>query len=187
LSYLTGFDENHTHISHLTKSQRPMRLKFVLICAVSLLLGLTALSLGQTPVPSIKPPAVKLPKGEDAWAVHVVRMGGLTSKSGSDVMITSENKITCDTTPDVRCNSSLPEGVFRMLADLIRKSQFPTIKDKPKNSIECYDCNITAITLARREPNGKEHTYSGNWQASTTGTVSPDLIKIAQKILDLIP
>jgi len=161
-----------------------MTSRIVLVSSISFLLGSSAFRVGQIVAPSIGTPSVNLPKGQNAWAVHVVRVGGLTGDGSGDIKITSENKVTCGD-PDAHCKGALMPSDFRLLSELILSSQFAKTKKQSSESLPCFDCFTTAITVRRREAKNKDRSYSGKWESSTTGTVPPDLIRIAQKVLAL--
>ena len=130
------------------------------------------------------PPAVDLPKGEDAWAVRVVRPGGLNADTFRDITIKSTGKVTFDSGQGKRETTLAPDAL-RMLRQVVLSAQFPKVALPGDDPAGCYDCYMTAITVRRREPKGKDRTYSAAWVPTTVGNVPEDSVNILRLVLSL--
>jgi len=131
-----------------------------------------------------EPPAVELPKGDHAWAVRVVRSGGLDGDSFQDITIKSTGQLTIDMGQGKREITISPDAL-KMLGPLVQSSKFPKRILPSYDPAGCYDCSSTAITVRRREPKGKDRTYSAAWVPTTVGTVSEDFVSIVRQVLGL--
>ena len=179
---------NETHQFRSSQSQGSVNFRYFLVAAILLIPAVSYSVTGsaQFPAAPIEKPGVDLPKGRRAWAVHVIRIGGLTGDNDIDVTITSENKVTCSI-PEDKCRSQLAMKELDAVAEAILTSQFskPDKNKKSSNTFMCHDCSMTAIKVSRRDEKGKESSFSGQWQSTSTASVSPDLIRIAGMILQL--
>jgi len=134
--------------------------------------------------PTPGPPQVELPKGNGAWALRVVRTGGFTGDSFMDITIISTGHVIFDSGQGQR-ESTLSPDVLKMLGPAVLSAKFPQIPNPGNDSGGCYDCYTTVMTVRRREPKGKERTYSATWVPTTVGSVPEDFVSISRLALGL--
>jgi hypothetical protein len=151
-----------------------------------LILAFSVLGSAQNSITSATsdPPPVKLPKGEDAWAVHVVRSGGLTAVTFKDITIKSTGQMTIDSGQGKR-ETTVSPAALKMLGQAVLSAKFPKMPNASDDPAGCYDCYTTAMTVRRREPKGKDRTYSGVWVPTTVGSVPEDFVSIVQLVLQI--
>ena len=156
------------------------------IFSLLLVVALPLSGVAQNVAPGAKaePPAVDLPKDDNAWAVRVVRSGGLDGDSFQDITIKSTGKLTVDAGQGMT-EITLSPDALKMLAALVQSSKFSKRILPSNNPAGCYDCSSTAVTFRRREPKGKDRTYSAAWVPTTVGTVSEDFVSIVRQVLGL--
>jgi hypothetical protein len=162
-----------------------MRYTTVVFSAL-LLLVLSALGLGQSASPSAKPepPTLDLPKGDNAWALRVVRSGGLNADTFLDVTIKSTGQLTIDSGQGKR-ESTISTNMLMMLGPVVLSAKFPKVASPGAVPAGCFDCYTTVITVRRREPKGKERTYSAAWVPTAVGSVSEEFVSISRLALGL--
>jgi len=160
--------------------------KTSLIASVFLVLTLSVLGSAQNASSSAKsePPPVDLPKGGNAWAVHVVRFGGLNADTLRDITIKSTGQMTIDSGQGKRETMVSPDAL-RMLGEAILSAKFPQLANAGDDPAGCYDCYMTAMTVRRREPKGKDKRYSATWIPTTVRSVPEDFVTILRLVLSL--
>lgn len=160
-----------------------MRYK-TMVCAVLLAVIFSASVSGQTPadLPGPTPLSVDLPKGDNAWAVRVVRSGGLVAGASLDITITFKGEVTIDSGGDKR-QVKLNAVELKALSPLVMTPK--VFMTESQLDYGCLDCFVTIITVRRREPDGKDRKYSGFWVPTTAGLPSPELVQIAAAILSI--
>jgi len=154
------------------------------VSSVFLTVFLVATAVAQNAVSSGKPepPAVDLPKGDNAWAVRLVRSGGLSGNSLRDITISSTGEVAIDSGREKR-QSSLAPDILKTLGELILTPKDFNAQTEAGGG--CFDCYITSITIRRRETNGKDRKYSASWGSATAGKAPPYFAQIAALILNI--
>jgi hypothetical protein len=157
------------------------------------ILAFSVLGCAQNSLSSTKtdPHKVELPEGQDAWAVRVIRSGGLSGETFRDITVQSTGQLTIDTrdgkqeitiSPDAL--STISPDALRMLSQMVLSAKFAKSSNRGHDTAGCYDCYTTALTVRRRERNGKERTHSGVWVPTTVGSVPEDFVNIVQMVLE---
>src|SRR5215510_9225519 len=113
------------------------------LCAVFALL-LTTFDVGvyfaqETPT-ALKPAPFEVPDGDAAWAVRVIRTGGL-HPSTIDISVTSAGEVTCGTSSNSNCKRTLDPKALEPIASLVLAKTMP--KTKSQVSASCRDCVVT--------------------------------------------
>ena len=111
-------------------------------------------------------------------------IGGLDGDSFQDITIKSTGQMTVDAGQGMT-EITLSPDALKMLAALVQSSKFSKRILPSNNPAGCYDCSSTAVTVRRREPKGKDRTYSAAWVPTTVGTVSEDFVSIVRQVLGL--
>jgi hypothetical protein len=160
--------------------------KTTLVCSAFLVLVFSVLGCAQNSLSSSKadPPKVDLPEGQEAWAVRVIRSGGLSGETFRDITIDSAGQLTVDTR-DGRQETTLSPDALRMLGQLVLSAKFSKWTNHSNDPAGCYDCYTTALTVRRRERKAKDRTYSGVWVPTTAGSVPEDFVSIVQMVLQI--
>jgi len=151
-------------------------------CAVLLSVVFSMSGSGQNPdaAPNPAPPSVDLPKGNNTWAVRVIRSGGLVGDNSLDMTITSEGEVTIASGSGSRKMKLVAEEL-KALRSLVMNTK--TFKTESQVDYGCLDCYLTALTVRRREPDGKDQKYSAFWNPTTASLPSPELVQIAATTL----
>lgn len=159
-----------------------MRYK-AMVFAVLLGIVFSVSASGQTPAPPGPAPlSVDLPTGDHAWAVRVVRSGGLVGGLFLDITIRFDGEVTIDSGSGKR-NVKLAANELNALSPLVMTPG--VFLTESQLDYGCSDCYVTAITVRRREPDGKDRKYSGFWSPTTAALPSPELVQIAATILSI--
>lgn len=124
----------------------------------------------------LKPASVEVPKGEGAWAVRVMQMGGVAGQS-VDIAVTSVGDLKCLPAGDASCAKVNSGEVLKSVASLID----PKLLRKSKSALgdSCRDCIVTSITIGTRDEKGKIDTYFAYWDDLTAAKAPFQLVRIA--------
>jgi hypothetical protein len=157
-----------------------------LVSSAFFVLAFCVLDSDQNASTSTKPesPSVDLPKGEDAWAVRVVRSGGLNADTFRDITIKSTGQLTIDWGQGKQ-EATLSPDALKTLGPLVLSAGFPQMANTGIHPGGCNDCYTTAITVRRRERKGKERTYSAAWAPVTVGSTPENYVSISRLVLGL--
>jgi hypothetical protein len=156
------------------------------IYSAFLILAFSVLGCAQNSLSSsmADPPKVDLPEGQDAWAVRVIRSGGLTGETFRDITINSTGQLTIDSKQGKQ-EILISSDDLMKLGHMVLSGKFSKWTDRGHDAAGCYDCYTTALTVRRRERKGKERTYSGTWVPTTVGSVPEDFVSIVQQVLQI--
>ena len=129
----------------------------------------------------LKAASIDVPKGASAWAVHIIRTGGLTG-SPLDISITSEGGVKC-ASPDSKCPKSISGTDLQALTALVD----PKVLRNSKSSLSdlCRDCFVTRITVGHRDDKGKVRTYFAYFDDVTAAKAPFQLVRIATTVAAL--
>ena len=128
----------------------------------------------------LQPARLELPKGNGAWAVRVIRSGGLATESSSDLTVSSLGELTC--LPKADCSRRLTSDQIQAISVLATKRMSDS--DSTIN-LACSHCFITGITLHHRDLNGKVRKYFAHWNYLTSSRVSQELVQLAKTIIQI--
>jgi hypothetical protein len=125
----------------------------------------------------LKAASLEVPKGEAAWAMRLIRTGGLAGRA-LDVSITSAGEVKC-VPADNNC-PSISQTDLQALAALVD----PKLLRNSKSSLSdgCRDCAVSRITVAQRDPKGKVQTYFAYFDDVTAAKAPFQMVRIALSV-----
>jgi hypothetical protein len=155
--------------------------------ACVLLLVLTAIPVAvhgsQEASAALKPAPLELPDGNTAWAVRVIRTGGIAG-STLDIAVTSNGDVTCVQPANKTCSRTVDSSALQPVASIMTAKEMPKFKSAISKS--CRDCLITRITIRRREADGRKvQTYFAYWDDTTAVKAPFDFVRLATQLISL--
>lgn len=164
-----------------------------MLCSLAVLIALAPFQLAQDPpdkgvvatklaeaASPLKAAGVEVPKGESAWAMRLIRTGGVAGRA-LDIAVTSSGEVKC-MPADGMC-PSLSAKDLQALAALVD----PKLLRNSKSSLSdgCRDCMVSRITVARRDDKGKVQTYFAYFDDVTAAKAPFQMVRIALSLGDL--
>jgi hypothetical protein len=155
------------------------------LCAVFALLLTTfdvSVHFAQETPTALKPAPLEVPDGDAAWAVRVIRTGGLRP-SVVDITVASTGEVTCGPSSSSSCKRTLDSKALEPIASLTTAKTMP--KTKSQVSPSCRDCVVTRLTIRRREPMRKVQTYFAYWDDVTVAKAPFEFVRVATEVVSL--
>lgn len=125
---------------------------------------------------------ITLPQEKGAWAIQLIRHGGILGGVRSTWLISSQGEVVKNDggTP---LSAKLTPDVLSKLTQLVTSAKF-NVRDEPTVS-PCRDCYTSTLILYRREADGIERTYIISWDESTVKKLPQEIVDIYAAIIDV--
>jgi hypothetical protein len=125
---------------------------------------------------------ITLPPEAGAWAVQLIRRGGILGDVKSAWLITSQGEVMKNVAGTPTSAKLAPDALSK-LTRLVRSAKLHIRDDSTASP--CRDCYTSTLVLYRREADGIERTYTASWDDSTVKKLPEEVADIYAAILDI--
>jgi hypothetical protein len=128
----------------------------------------------------LKAASLEVPGAVSAWAVRVIRTGGVAGQS-VDIAISSQGALKCSSAEN-KCPKEISAKDLQDLAALVD----PRMLRNSKSSLSdlCKDCFVTRVTVGHRDEKGKVQTYFAYFDDVTAAKAPFQMVRIATSLLN---
>jgi hypothetical protein len=125
------------------------------------------------------------PARPGGWVLQVITRGGLDGRGTGDLTIDSNGDASFVHPTDGSTLGAQHLGVKQL--DQSVRGILPSQWTTSVTSSICSDCIVTLMHLALRGTDGSIHTYTVYWDPTSQAQVSPELVRVHDLALTMVP